>query len=392
MINLNKKNILFLVSDLESGGFQKSLISLLQSFNYEKYDVDLLVLCPSGIFLNQVPSEVNIISTNIPLEFFKAFPICIKELIKKNEYLLAIKRGINLVLSRIDRGRAGIYMSRQIPAIDKEYDVAIDYNGQHILYYMVDKIKAKKKISYFHSDYKKWDYYKAADKKYYPKVDYIVTISDICKESLDEIFPECKDKTKVIHNISSTKIITKLAMEKCPVVFDKSYINLVMVGRPSNVKGYDFAIEACKKLKNDGYKVRIYSVGTSNEISKFEKMVSDNNLENEFIFLGETNNPYCIMKEADIYIHPSRFEGKSVAIDEAKILAKPIIISNFTTSKDHINNAVNGLIVGLSSQELALGIQKMIDDKTLREYLISNLKNENLGNEDEVEKLYTLID
>lgn len=392
MINLNKKNILFLVSDLESGGFQKSLISLLQSFNYEKYDVDLLVLCPSGIFLNQVPSEVNIISTNIPLEFFKAFPICIKELIKKNEYLLAIKRGINLVLSRIDRGRAGIYMSRQIPAIDKEYDVAIDYNGQHILYYMVDKIKAKKKISYFHSDYKKWDYYKVADKKYYPKIDYIVTISDICKESLDEIFPECKDKTKVIHNISSPRIITKLSMEECPVDFDKSYTNLVMVGRPSNVKGYDFAIEACKKLKNDGYKVRIYSVGTSNEISKFKKIVSDNNLEDEFIFLGETNNPYCIMKEADIYIHPSRFEGKSVAIDEAKILAKPIIISNFTTSKDHINNAVNGLIVGLSSQELALGIQKMIDDKTLREYLISNLKNENLGNEDEVEKLYTLID
>ena len=391
-MNFRKKELLFLISDLESGGFQKSLISLLQSFNYEKYNVDLLVLCPNGIFLNQVPSEVNIISTNIPLEFFKAFPICIRELIKKNEYLLAIKRGINLVLSRIDRGRAGIYMSMQIPAIDKEYDVAIDYNGQHILYYMVDKIKAKKKISYFHSDYKKWDYYKAADKKYYPKVDYIVTISDICKESLDEIFPECKDKTKVIHNISSSKIITKLAMEKCPVVFDKSYTNLVMVGRPSNVKGYDFAIEACKKLKNDGYKVRIYSVGTSNEISKFKKFVSDNNLEDEFIFLGETNNPYCIMKEADIYIHPSRFEGKSVAIDEAKILAKPIIIGNFTTSKDHINNGVNGLIVGLSSQELALGIQKMIDDKTLREYLVSNLKNENLGNEDEVEKLYTLID
>lgn len=386
-----KKNILFLVSDMESGGFQKSLISLLQCFNYRMYNVDLLIFSPKGIFIEQIPKQVNIIKMDISSEFFTRFPKCVIKLIKEKELVLAIKRLIHFILSRFDKGIAAEYMAKQFAALHKEYDVAIDYNGQQILYYMVDKINAKKKISYFHSDYKRWSYYKNSDKKYYPKIDYIVTISDICKKSLDDIFPECKEKTRVIHNISSPKIIKELAVKKCPVDFDKAYINLVMVGRPSKVKGYDFAIEACYKLKHDGYKVKFYSIGTSNEVGKFKKLVKVFNIEEEFIFIGETDNPYTFLRQADIYIHPSRFEGKSVAIDEAKILCKPIIITSFTTSKDHINNEVNGLIVNMNSKSLYQGVKKIIENPYLREKFSYNLSKENLGNEKEVNKLYELI-
>lgn len=387
-----KKDILFIVSDMESGGFQKSLISLLKEFNYKKYNVDLLILSPKGIFMNDIPSEVNIINSNILIDFFDTFPKNIIKMLKKREIILAFKRLIQFILARIDRGIGGIYMSKCIPKINNKYDVAIDYNGQHVLYYMVDKINADKKISYFHSDYKKWSYYKLADKKYYPKVDYIVTISEICKQSLDEIFPECKEKTRVIENISSPKIIRELALKECKVKFDNNYINIIMVGRPSKTKGYDFAIEACKKLKDEGYKVKFYSIGISDEMSTFKSMVKKYNLENDFIFLGETNNPYNYIRQADIYVHPSRFEGKSVAIDEAKILCKPIVISNFTTAKDHIKNEVNGLIVNMNCEGVYEGIKRLIDNKELSKKFIYSLKNDNFGNEREVEKLYELIE
>ncbi len=386
-----KKKILFIVSNMESGGFQKSLISLLQCFNYDKYDVDLLILTPKGIFMEQIPNGVNIVNVDISPKFFMNFPQGVKELTNEKKYLLALKRIVHFIYSRFNKGYAAIYMAKQIPALNKEYDAAIDYNGQQILYYMMDKIKAKKKITYFHSDYKKWDYYKNADKIYYPKVDHIVTISDICKESLNEIFPECKDKIRVIHNISSPMVIKSLAEEKCPIKFEKTYTNIIMVGRPSEVKGYDFAINACKKLKEDGLKVRFYSIGTSSDINKFKKMVIDFKLNNEFIFIGETTNPYTYIKNADIYVHPSRFEGKSVAIDEAKILCKPIVISNFTTAKDHIDNEENGLIVDMSSNGVYAGIKRLINDRNLKEKFKNKLKSENLGNEYEIEKLYRLI-
>lgn len=257
---------------------------------------------------------------------------------------------------------------------------------------MVDKIKANKKISYFHSDYKKWDYYKRADNIYYNYVDYIVTISEICKQSLDDIFPNYKNKTKVIHNISSPRIIEKLATERCPINFEVNYSNIIMVGRPSQVKGYDFAIEACARLKEEGYKVRIYAIGTSNEIGVYEKMVEKFGVQKEFIFIGETTNPYTYVKNADIYLHPSRFEGKSVAIDEAKILCKPIIISNFSTATDHITDNVNGLIVEMSSKGVYEGLKKLIDNPLLAENFVNRLSKEVLGNENEVYKLYQLIE
>ena len=387
-----KKNILFIVSDMESGGFQKSLISLLKEFNYDEYNVDITILSPNGIFINDIPKEVKIKKLNIEPCFFYKFPQCLIQLIKEKKILLTYKRIIQFFISRLNKGLGGIYMAKQIPAIDKKYDVAIDYNGQHILYYMVDKVKAEKKISYFHSDYKKWPYYKYADKKYYPKVDYIVTISEICKESLVEFFPECKEKIRVIENISSPKIIRDLSLRECSIKFNLKYTNVIMVGRPSKTKGYDFAIEACKRLRDDGYKVKFYSIGTSNEVDIFKNMVIGLGIENEFIFLGETNNPYKYIRQANIFVHPSRFEGKSVAIDEAKILCKPIVISNFTTAKDHIKNEVNGLIVEMNSEGVYKGIKRLIDHKELCNRFINNLQNDDFGNENEVEKLYKLID
>ena len=387
-----KKNILFIVSDMESGGFQKSLISLLKEFNYDEYNVDITILSPNGIFINDIPKEVKIKKLNIEPCFFYKFPQCLIQLIKEKKILLTYKRIIQFFISRLNKGLGGIYMAKQIPAIDKKYDVAIDYNGQHILYYMVDKVKAEKKISYFHSDYKKWPYYKYADKKYYPKVDYIVTISEICKESLVEFFPECKEKIRVIENISSPKIIRDLSLRECSIKFNLKYTNVIMVGRPSKTKGYDFAIEACKRLRDEGYKVKFYSIGTSNEVDIFKNMVRGLGIENEFIFLGETNNPYKYIRQANIFVHPSRFEGKSVAIDEAKILCKPIVISNFTTAKDHIKNEVNGLIVEMNSEGVYKGIKRLIDHKELCNRFINNLQNDDFGNENEVEKLYKLID
>ncbi len=386
-----KKEILFIVSDMESGGFQKSLISLLQCFDYDKYSVDLLILSPQGIFMNQIPCKVNVLTLDFPRKFFSSFPKGVIELIKEKEFVLALKRTFHFCLSRIDKGKAGIYMSKQIPALNKDYDVAIDYNGQHLLYYMVDKIKAKKKITYFHNDYKMWSYYITADKIYYPRVDWIVTVSEKCKISLIELFPNCIDKIKVIENISSPNIIRKLAIEDEKLYSDND-VNLLTVARPMSSKGYDFAIKACSLLKENGYKVRWYSIGVSKEEQKYKEMVKIYGLDKDFIFLGEKMNPYTFMNQCDIYVQPSRFEGKSVAIDEAKIIGKPIIVTNFSTAYDQIKHEENGLICEMNEISLFNAIKRLLDDDNLKLKLIKNLENEKLGNETEVFKLYELIE
>ena len=160
-----------------------------------------------------------------------------------------------MCLSRFDRGYAGLLLAKLMPRLDLgEFDTVVDYGGQHLLYYMADKVLGKKKISYFHNDYSKWDYYFKVDKKYLRKVDRIVVITEICKQSMISYFPEQMDKMCVIENIVSPKILWQQAEMDFPEVdfFRRNFV-LITVGHVCHRKGFDFALEAASLLrKRDG--------------------------------------------------------------------------------------------------------------------------------------------
>lgn len=121
---------------------------------------------------------------------------------------------LRMGVSKVSKSWAGLLLARLMPGIDKsEYDLIVDYNGQQQLYYMVNKLRGKKKVTFFHSDYSQWPYYFMADKKYFPKVDAIFTISQHCVEVLKERFPEQDDKIHLMENITSPLLINKLAEE-----------------------------------------------------------------------------------------------------------------------------------------------------------------------------------
>lgn len=387
-----KKKILFICSNMEVGGFQKSLVSLLSYFDYGKYDVDLLLFNPVGIFMNIIPEQVNMIDPIMPCEYFNKFPDCVLELVRKRHFILAIIRLVGAMVSRLDRGYGAVIMSKGIPALTEHYDVIVDYNGQYILYYMIDKLNADKKITYFHNDYAMWPYYKNADKRYYAKADSIVTVSDLCVKSLKRYFPEYENRFFSIENIISTKTVN--LFEKNSNTYQDKFngIRIVTVGRVCEDKGTDFAVEACSKLKKVGYYVRWYVVGPESNIEFYNDLIEKNDVKNEFVFLGATNNPYDYIRNADIVVHPSRFEGKSVAIEEAKILCKPIVVTNFSTVRNQIENERTGLIVEMNSDAVYEGVKRLIDDQGLRFRIVDILVKECLGNENEIEKLYKLIE
>ena len=386
-----KKKILFICSNMKVGGFQKSLISLLRCFDYEKYDVDLLLLDPSGIFMDLIPKEVNILPVCIEPEYFKSGKRAVISMIKEKKWYSAFIRLLSCVLWMYDKSIGAACMVKAIPGPDDHYDVAIDYNGQHILYYLVNKVKADKKISYFHSDYKKWSYYEKMDRKYYKFVDAIVTVSDECVESLRQVFPEYSSKIYGIENINSEKTVN--LYPKNSNTFEDGYdgVRLVSVGRVCESKGFDFACEALEYLVNANYNVRWYRVGPVENDEYCEKLIEKHRIKKNMILLGATNNPYDYMRNADLIVHPSRFEGKAVAIEEAKILKKPIVATNFSTVKNQIIDGVTGIIVDMDGKSIYEGIKRLIDDVELRNHIVQKQEKLCNGNEAEVDKLYKLI-
>ncbi|GIM28741.1 glycosyl transferase [Clostridium polyendosporum] len=394
-----KKNILFIIPSLCAGGGERSLLNLLNEIDYKLYNVDLFLLNHNGMFMEFIPREVNVVPL---LEKFRIFKLplntSIISFLTKGNITLAYNRFMFSLKNRTSNNISQKeqytwkYLSKALDELNKEYDVAIGYLEKTSTYFCVEKVKAKKKIGWVHIDYDKLGMDPNFDISYFSKLDNIITVSEECANVLKKIFPKEEKKIKVIYNINSAATINKLALENLDInKKSEEEIMLLTIGRLHYQKGLEMAIEACSLLMNKGYNIRWYVIGEGEERNSLQKLIKEKHLEDNFVLLGLKPNPYPYIKQTDIYVQPSRFEGKSIAIDEAKILCKPIVVTNFSTAKDQITNGENGIIVDMDPKEIANGVELLIKDESIRKKLSSNLSKLSLGTEAEIDKLYDLL-
>ncbi|MES9697322.1 glycosyltransferase [Bacillus sp. JJ927] len=395
-----KKNLLFIMPSLSAGGGEKSLVNLLSNIDCHLYNVDLFLFHHEGLFMEFVPKEVSILT--IP-ERYRIFTLplfqSIKELVIKKEISLAYNRMLfsikNLIVENISRKEQynWKHISNSFNILEKQYDVAIGFLEKTSTYFCVDKVKAHKKIGWVHIDYNELGMDPNFDALYFRKLDNIVTVSEECANILTSIFPNKKDEIRVIHNIVSPTTIREMVNIEKNDVYNREDNKLIIlsIGRLHYQKGFEMAIESCKELIDKGYKVEWNIIGEGEERVKLERLIKVNRLEKNVKLLGLKSNPYPYIKQADIYVQTLRFEGKSIAIDEAKILNKPILVTDFSTAKDQIENGINGLIVGGNSKNITEGIEKLIQDIELKDKLVNNLSQEKLGTEEEIYKLYEIF-
>jgi glycosyltransferase involved in cell wall biosynthesis len=379
------------MNNLNVGGAEKALVSLLQVFDYEKYNVDLLLLKKEGIFLQQIPKEVNLLPEPRNYHYFdSSFINAIKTLNPKLIYnrwkfVKQMQKG----KSPAEAEQLAWFSLRNVlESLKKEYDAAIGYLEKTPNYFVVDKVSAKKKIGFIHNDYNKLRLDKNIDKPYFDKLNYIATVSQECAEVLVNEFPQNSSKIKLIYNVVSSKLIYTLSEQS---IENLKHNAIVSVGRLHPQKGFDLAVKAAAILKKKNVDFHWYIIGEGSERQNLEQMIKEHRLQDNFTLSGLKENPYPYIKQAKIFVQPSRYEGKSIAIDEAKTLAKPIIITDFTTAKDQIENGVNGLICEMNPEALAASVENLLKDENLREKLSRNLAKEDFSTEKEIEKIYKLL-
>ncbi|MEY2192753.1 glycosyltransferase [Neobacillus sp. BF23-41] len=397
-----KKNILISVYNMEIGGIERSLINMLESFDYEKYNVDLLIFHHVGDFMKLIPKRVNILPE---VEKFTVFRKPVIQCLKDGHYSLAIMRIIAKYVAEIKsktwkltEGAGYIqmqlslkYSSYFIPRIEKEYDVAISYAWPHDI--IANKVNAQKKIAWIHTDYSKLEIDNRLDLNVWNKFDAIASVSDACAASFLSTYPSLKEKVIVIENLTSPTFIKKMAEEikifnSCK---DQSF-NIVSVGRLSYVKGFDLAISALRMLHDKGLtNIKWHVIGYGGFETDLKELIAKNNLENSFILLGKQTNPYPYIKDCDLYVQPSRYEGKAVTVSEAKILGKPILITSYPTASSQIENSVEGIICDLSVDGIVNGIEGFYHSEELRNSFIRNIKERDFSNNYELEKLYKIV-
>ncbi|MED1089123.1 glycosyltransferase [Bacillus paramycoides] len=396
------KDILVASFDMEVGGVERSLISMLEGFDYKKYDVDLMLYRHQGDFMELVCNKVNLLE-EVPQ--YTTFRKSIGETLKDKEYGIGFSRILSKINTRFAGKAKGIvetgYYQMQLmwkyaipflPKLDKEYDVAISYLWPH--YFVADKVKAKKKIAWIHTDYSTIETDIEMDLKVWNKFDYIVAVSEACKNSFLKKYSALKNKVIVMENITSPQFIRDMANEEIdtPMLLDNRF-KVITVARLSHAKGIDNAVRALRILKDKGYEnIAWYVVGYGGDETMIKNLIRDLKLENSFVLLGKQINPYPYIKEADLYVQPSRYEGKAVTVGEAQILAKPVLITNYTTANSQVKNGVDGYITELSVEGIADGIEKLYRDATVREQLANNCSNTDYSNKYELNKLYEIME
>ena len=390
------KKLLFVMMHLEMGGAERSLVNLLNEIDYNEYSVDLLLIKKKGELISQLPQNVNIIET--PYELRSLFSNRIEK-IRGIKYFVI--RGCSILYSeiygKIKPGdncavRWNGFYDKAIPKLDRKYDVAISYLAGPSMFYVANKVEAKKKIVFIHSDYKASGAFigKNTDFPYFKKFDVIPTISEQCKNSLVKEFPDIREKFVVVPNITSTRLIEARSCQFIPEEYKERKSIICSVGRLSNEKGFDMAAQAAAILKSRKILFSWYIVGEGGERKKIQEIIAKNHLEDCFFLLGIRDNPYPYMRYADIVVQPSRYEGKSMVLDEAKILAKPIIATNYTTVHDQLTEK-EGLIVEMSPKGIADGVQKILSDESVQSQFSDYLKQKDYGNTNEMTRFYEIL-
>lgn len=393
-----KKKILFVIPSMRSGGAEKSLISVLTLFDYEKYEVDLLLFRRDGLFFEKLPPQINYIYDTTDFETFDGDgKTAVKYFLKRFDFPAVIERirytktfnESDMVTQETESWK---YLRRRLPKMSKKYDCAISYLEGNANNFVADCVRADRKICYVHNDISKLPYNDAFYRNSINKSDAVVTVSKLCYDSLVSGFPEFSEKYRIIENITSRKLILNDASQESDVYGKKDETVILTVGRCSEQKNIELAADACRELKDRNRNIKWYHIGKGEDEEKVRAFAEKLGISDSFIMLGEKSNPYPYMAQCDIYVQPSRFEGKSIAIDEIKCIYKPIVVTDYPSVNDQIEDGKNGLICKMNREDMADKIEMLIDSPELCEKLSSNLQNENCGNEKELEKLYKLID
>ena len=358
-----KKKIIFVTKALWIGGIETALVNLLKYFDYDKYDVTLLVLKAELDMLDQIPPKcrVMIADREKTVTFQKRYRYSkLFHLTEETDNPSRLHRIMmwTIPMIRWTENRLYIrYIKKQMQR--GQFDTAVIYSdvaGETA----VRAIKADKYMMFYHHGAMRHVYH---DKIVYKKCNKIIAVSAHQAEALRNFVPRYADKIVAVNNLADVNGIRVKSQETIPEKFDKGYFNIVTCGRISKEKGMDLAVEACNRLIANGYKkIRWWIIGGGPAYNDVKKMVQKLNLESYVYIPGMKENPYPYIAKADLYVQPSRFEGYPMSILEAVILKKIVISTNNKGAEEMLKNLKCGILCKIDSTDLAEKISSIISD------------------------------
>ncbi|MCV9878015.1 glycosyltransferase [Brenneria izbisi] len=333
------KNVLFIIPFLGRTGAERVILNLINNIDRVKYKPHLLLYSD----IEERNSLISQLNSNVPV------------------FYLNVKGRARYNLHRI------IYGIRKC-CFENNIDTLLISDGtanaflSPFLFLMGRKVKKIARESNLPSLYERNSIARLLYGYFYKNYDSIIVQSNDMMSDLVLKMKVPKDKIVKINNPLDYLKIQKMSLQQADFSFPKDKINLLTIGRLTYQKGYDLLLTSFSNIKNDNYHLTI--IGTGEDKSDLLKMTNDLQLSDKVTFIPSTDNPYAIMKQADVFISSSRWEGYPNVVIESLACGTPVLANNYPGGINEIIDGTNGVICSLTD-ELFDGLEKIKEIKNV---------------------------
>lgn len=362
------KKVLFAVKNMNVGGVEKSLLSLLNTLDRTEYEVDLLLLEEYGGFLDAVPDWVNVIICKDYATIKDEVNLPPVQVIKKHLHNGRFGRAAKLMTAyartKMSKDYSYYYKAvfSKVGKLPKHYDAAIAYTSiiNYLTWFVDFHVDADEYIGWIHFDVSKIKPDGKMLLYLHEKMKKIYVVSQSALDAFTVMFPELKEKSELRYNVVDKKQIIALAEEPAESIREPGVKTIVTLGRLTSEKGQDIVPAVAARLKKAGLPFRWYLIGDGGLRKQIEEKAKALGVEHEVVLLGTKTNPYPYLKQADLYVQTSIHEGFCITLGEAKAFGMPIISTEFAGAHEQLDKRQNCAVVERSEKELFIRTLEMI--------------------------------
>lgn len=371
------------IPQLIFAGAEKVLVSFANDLVARGNEVEILETYEKGLLKTQFDERVvfNAICSN---KYTKKYYASLDDIRAEKSLIKKILKCFKLLFIKVVGYRKFAEKLASRYYKKREYDVAINFLEIDSPEFILKNVNAKKYIQWYHTDVANLDYPEETDKMIplYKKMDAIICVAESAKKSFVERYPELSDKTYVIYNFFDVETIVDKSKENFSYQVKNDELILLSVGRMTAQKSYGRFLNVLSRVKNDGYNFIWYVLGDGQEKEKIENKITELNLNENVVLVGLTNNPYKYIKNCDLFVLPSEWEGFPTVTVEAKILSCPVLATDVSGIKEQLIHGETGWIVNNDENAIYEGLKYLFDNLNLLEKLKSNKGIDHICNND----------
>ena len=389
-----KKKLIFITEALWIGGIETALVNLLNRLDHDRYDVTCLILRDCQEMAYRITPRCRLIVSDRqhPVTFregyrYKRMYNLMEEPQHASKLRRLIWRVLRLILRAPEARRYAAYVKKQMGG--EHFDTAVIYSDR-AAETSVRAVSADRFLLFYHHGAMRKEYH---DELGYRRAEKVISVSEALAEKLKAYRPRYAGKIIAVNNLIDVAGVREKSLETPETVFPKGCFNIVSCGRLASAKGMDLAVAACAKLVNDGLTdIRWWIVGGGPEEPSLRAQIRALGVERYVTLLGMQDDPYPYIRQADLYVQPSRFEGHCVTVLEARLLAVPILATR-NAAEEQIEDGKTGRLCKPDAASIADAASELYRMPERRQALREALCRHDFEHDNALilQKLYALL-